>query len=410
MSCWSQIAPSGAGGEDTDAIALRFGASHSDNIREVAQMPESGAYSLLGLISDWSRSGLRLSAAMNADLEYRNYSVSGLENELYGYASIIADVGIMPERFIWQFAEYIANGRPDAFAYDTPDNRDVVNVFSTGPRLNLPLGQRTSMSLQANAESRSVKDDPTLDSDVLDASLSATRQIRPTADVGLHLSDRDIEYEQSRQEAEILAAYLSYSRTLPRGSASIAVGQSEFDDGVRSDSTPYLHIDWASEIGTRSNWSVAVSQQFIDAFQDANFVDGADLILSDDIYEYRALQFGFDTQVGRNDISLSTSFGESEYSSDISLNNDELIMNVGWNRAVAARLSVGLDLMRWKRDYVELGRKDDDIRRTIYVQRDFAGPFSLEFSYERRALAGLDEGEVKDDAISVYFDYALSGG
>jgi hypothetical protein len=127
-------------------LAFWFGHGESDNIAR-STAPEDGSYDSLGFLADFARNSQRFDLNIHADLESRSYSLDTVDNELVGTVNAGAEVHIVPQRFSWEFRDYHGQGITDPYAAIGPGNREQLNVLSTGPIVDLPLGARTSLEL-----------------------------------------------------------------------------------------------------------------------------------------------------------------------------------------------------------------------------------------------------------------------
>src|SRR5690349_16375142 len=111
-----QVAPQGAAAPDAEAepqvqpletgppqrkdLAVWYGHVESDNL-ERTPGGEEGSYESVGLLLGLERTSTRLDANIDADLEYRRYSLNTLDSETVGTLNAAADVAIVQDRFSW---------------------------------------------------------------------------------------------------------------------------------------------------------------------------------------------------------------------------------------------------------------------------------------------------------------------
>jgi hypothetical protein len=107
---------------------------------------------VVGAVTDfgWSQDSERLAAELQGNLAYYDYTSDVYDTEVVGSALGRFDIQISPDRFSWMLEDAFGQARVDELAPVTPDNRQNVNVFSTGPRFNFRLGARNNASLEAN--------------------------------------------------------------------------------------------------------------------------------------------------------------------------------------------------------------------------------------------------------------------
>src|SRR5690606_2029747 len=154
-----------------------------------------GTYDSLGVLLNLARERNRLQAGLAADVEFRQYSTEGVEDERVGVVDAFADIDIVRERFFWSFRENLSQAQTDPFVAIGPQNRETISVFATGPRIELPLGRRTRLDLATTLSRRTYDVSKLLESDSVRHELGVYRNISPIATVGLVADRNEIEYD-----------------------------------------------------------------------------------------------------------------------------------------------------------------------------------------------------------------------
>src|SRR5688572_27813491 len=114
-------------------LAVWYGHVESDNLERTTGGDE-GSYESVGLLLGLERASTRLDASIDANLEYRRYSLDTLDDETVGTLNAAADVDLVQDRFSWTFTDDYGQGITDPFSGLGPGNREKVNVIATGPR------------------------------------------------------------------------------------------------------------------------------------------------------------------------------------------------------------------------------------------------------------------------------------
>ena len=394
--------------DQTGVFSLRVGGGRSDNVRRVPVMEESGSYTAVGFLLDLNRESRRLEADLTADIEQRIYSIADIEDELYGFLDASVEVQALPERVSWFISDSYFQGRPDPFAIDTPENREQINVFSTGPRFNLPLGRRTFLRLSATASKQSLEETSELDSDIHAAEVGLFRALNITTEIGFTVSTRDVEYDLPSRDNEIDSAYLSYRRELATGEASVAIGQSKVYFGANDDSTPFVDITWARDVGARSRLTLSLGNEYVDALENVQSGSSADPLLNADVYEQTSVESAYAIEASRTTISIGASLIEARYANNVFLDNDESRLNIALQRSLSPQLELGLRASVSRREFQQSGTEDNFSSWQLSLRQNFARRLSFEFSYENISQDGLQAGDIAENEIRLFFQYTLN--
>lgn len=129
--------------------ALTAGMTHSDNIGLAIDDRISDTIAQVGLQLGLSDTRPRLDAVLATNLNYWDFLSGSYKSQLVGGASGGLTFNLIPERFIWTTTDNFGQVAADPTAPVTPGNMQNVNVFTTGPYIELPLGsQINSLALQ----------------------------------------------------------------------------------------------------------------------------------------------------------------------------------------------------------------------------------------------------------------------
>ena len=74
-------------------------------------------------------------------------SIDTYDDEFLGGLDGTVYYRFIPERFAWSIEDNFAQIAVNGLAVDTPDNRQNLNYFTTGPDIILPLGARTALEV-----------------------------------------------------------------------------------------------------------------------------------------------------------------------------------------------------------------------------------------------------------------------
>lgn len=123
-----------------NAWDVEAGVGTTSNVRRVPVNPQSATIGVLGATLALEQTRSRLELAALGALEYQKYTGNTFDNDLVGNFRGRVIGTLFPERLRWFGEYYFGQTRINDFAPPTPDNRQNVSAFSTGPSLNQPIG------------------------------------------------------------------------------------------------------------------------------------------------------------------------------------------------------------------------------------------------------------------------------
>lgn len=394
-------------------LGLTFGAGYTDNVFRVPVDELSSTYSAVGLVGDYSRQSERLVVTIASDVEYRDYRDNDLDSEPFGTFGAFVELFAVRDRFSWTFSDDFTQGRTDPFIADNPLNRRSINVFSTGPQLDLPLGGRNSLRLGAQRADSTFEATPELDARSTSVDLGMFRAIDGTTEVGIMLTTYETVYDVSAFESKVNAVFLMYQRQLATGQALLQLGTNEVDYGFTDESSPFLNLAWNRGFGVRTQLAVSAGRRFVDTAQSfqqsqiANLTTQSPFLTADIFEEFRAgLTYGLSFE--RSQFSISAFVFEDDYTFSNQFDNDREQAGLNYRRDVSPRLSLGLSVYSSDREFPELDLTDNDRGVGIWLQKEFGTRLSLEFRYDENSRDGQRVVPYDETAARLMFRYLLS--
>lgn len=120
------------------AYELSAGARWSDNYARTP-IANAGAMGTVGAVLDAYRKTGRLQFDAKANLDYVHYFSGNSKGEVLGYFDGAATYQLLPQSLNWVMEERFGQVTTDYFQAPTPQNRQYLNVFNTGPDFRLRL-------------------------------------------------------------------------------------------------------------------------------------------------------------------------------------------------------------------------------------------------------------------------------
>jgi hypothetical protein len=393
------------------------GYAQSDNVTRTLDA-ERGSYGDVGVLFNAAQESARLNGSIQSNIEFRSYSLEGIDDETLGTLDANADFNVARDVFHWLFRETYDQGRTDAFAPVGPANRENINVFSSGPRLDLPVGQRTTVALGGNYSYRRYQDSQYVDSDAVIYDLGVFRQVNPTTQLGMVATANDIDYiDTAISPYEIDTLKLRYAKTLATGAVLAELGQNELSSQGLATDEPLFNFQWFRDVGARGTLSITASRVFTDSGglaaptqSDAPPPAESDVLLSTDPLERKSLGVGYSINTPRTNVSIRVTATDDRYFGSSTLDNEGIATGLSISRSVSPRLRFGLAIDSLSREFTDTGfapQDDEDRTTSAWVDRTLGRRLSVSLSltrYERQGTASFNE-----DRYEVRFSYSPTG-
>lgn len=348
---------------------VSVGAGYSDNIRRVDVGETDEKMGTLGLDLTWLERTQRIDADVNVDLSYFEYLDNTYDSEVVGIADGTVNLAIIPDRFVWVFQDSFGQAQSDPFAPITPDNRENLNYFTTGPDFTLRLGSANSVRVFGRYSLTNYETSP-LDADRRSAGIALVRAISESSDVSLNYTAEEVDFDNALSEDyDRRSAYLNYTIDGARTRIIANLGQSwlERDNDNQEDSGALVDITVSRDISASSTLRLSVAKQFTDAGsalrgQLAGQTAGSpDITATSDPFENRSVTVGWDFARNRTGISLAASWNEDRYEEQTLLDRTRKVYDANVSRQMSRTLQLGLRAMFTDEEYDNTGLSSDEL-------------------------------------------------
>lgn len=421
----AQQEPSGSEGK------IELGLGRTDNLnRDDDELQSDIGRLAVGYAGRTDRRWLR--AALFGDIEYRKYGAEELsddDDEVLGSVDGMLELHAMPDRVQWDTHVSYGQVRIDVVRAIGPSNRQHTSSFSTGPRIALPLGQRTVLQIGGAISGQRFEETRDLDSRSTVARLGLERRVDPITRLTLALEGRETEYDLDAQSHEIATLSLEYSRELASGEALASVGRGRVEiDGDDSDPLTVGRLVWKRAVGARSHFEICAGQEITDAgsaFANAGVAAGCpgDLGSLSSVARTAnnreqgsvpttnplvraggSLSFEVDGKLGN--FRATFSLARDRFEEDSTYDSDSTIVEVTgsrdfaqhWRATVAARLSV--------QDYIDTDDENEDRFVRVSLSRLLARSTRLTLSFEQnRRVGGVGPFEANEYFLTFGRDF-----
>jgi hypothetical protein len=295
----------------------------SDNILRTADDARDETIASVGAQFGWLARSPRLTADVLADLAYLDYRDGTLDGEVAGNLMGGMKFHVVPDRFDWVAEENFGQARRDPLAPVTPQNRENVNLFATGPDLVFGVGSGLEGSLGARYL-RADFEESDFGTERYSALAALTRQLNSGAELGAHVGTERVKPDDELiggDEYDLREFFANYSLAGKRTDLSLDAGVTQLERGELSDSGLLLRFDVRRSIGKRMELSVGFGREHSDSGQTLRFQQGitgvdtdpGSLIASPDPFVSQYVTAGLDAFGRRTRLAVSLAHFDQDY-------------------------------------------------------------------------------------------------
>lgn len=221
-------------------------AEHSSNPGRTAEAEDSGVIRTIEAELNVLRESRSVDLALEVGAARTRYPGNTFDDEslYFGYGEL--DLRLVPESVTWVVRNRFAQVREAELAADTPDNRQNVNAFVTGPDLRLPLTavDAIRLSLRYGRYDFSEAD---VDNERQAATVGIERRVSARTNVSLNAGIERVDFEDeadAQVDFDRSSAFVRAERALPRGNLGLDLGYNEVRrDGLDDVSGPLVRLD-----------------------------------------------------------------------------------------------------------------------------------------------------------------------
>ncbi|MEM7610324.1 MAG: hypothetical protein AAF270_01515 [Pseudomonadota bacterium] len=376
--------------ETTLDYQLETGVAHTNNIN---RGPVDGADETVGIIGgelDWTVDTRRADGLIDATLEHRIFSNDTNDDETLLSLNGEFDFELIDRLLSWQVTDNFGQVLQDVFAPDNPQNRENVNVFSTGPVVSLPLNSTNQIQFVAAYRDVSFEESPQ-DNDSLSGQLSYQRSISETRTISLNLSSQALDFDRAIDpDFDRHSATVSFNSRTSRSNLEIEVGSNTVDFGSdREESDGALfRLNFTRNLTSRLSLTLGADQELSDTGQlFGQFLNTrtpnlfgentADVEAEADALEQRGANIGLSAQQRNGSVFANIRYLDVDFQSSDDQDREGLTFSAGINREFAGGWRVGLNANLNAQDFVD-GREDDNLLVSLNVTRQLTRTLALD--------------------------------
>ena len=405
------------------AAELDFGASagvgRSDNITRSADDEVEETIAAVGAGVSLDHRSRRITALALGSLAYLDYLDDTFDNEVVGNMLLEGDFAIVPERLNWVVQNNFGQTRRISTDPVTPDNRENINYFTTGPDLTLPLGLRTSL-LMSGRYSDVYYEEGDFGSEELFGSVGIARALTRASTLSLNASIESTEHDNPLVAVDYdeYEAFLSYELEAARTTLILDAGYTElrFDDFT---SDGYLaRLALIRRLSPSSALTLTAGREFsnsADIFRQLQEEGATDtstqpVQVVGSPFESTYGSIDWDFERNRTRLGAGVAYYSEDYELTDDFNRDRLSFHVRGGRELSRTLSARAEVGYAEESFDEFDREFSEVIAEFYL--DWRLGRRVYTSLQYRWIDRSDDvaaNEFSESQIWLLFGYSRSG-
>jgi hypothetical protein len=381
------------------------GIGHSDNISRVDEGQIDETLASAGLLLEWQKSSRRVSGDTRVNLNYVEYLDDTYDGEVLGTASANVDFGIIPERFHWTFEDNFGQARSDPFVPVTPDNRENVNYFTTGPELHLRFGQAMSAEVFGRYSSTHYEESP-FDVERISMGVGIGRDTSQRSRLALNFVADESTFDTGLGDFERRNAFVSYDLgTGGRTTLNSQLGYSWLEmDGGEENGGLLIDLSLTRELTRSSTLTFTAGRNFSDAGESLG--GGGAVTASPDPFQSTDGSLDWRFTRRRTTFGLGLAYDEREYETQSQFDNKSLHYRAEFSRQLRPTLQLSLNATYTTEEFAQTGIESDDWTGEALLDWRFGRHLGLQLRVERSGRSSsTGTGEYIENRVYLGFTF-----
>lgn len=413
------LASAGGAAAQETRFSVSAGATYTDNVGRVAANEESELIPEAGFALTLEREG-RLEAELGVDLRYRSYADNTFDDELVGGLDGRLSYAFVPDRFLWVVEDNFGQSFIDPRDVETPDNRQNLNYFTTGPTVVLPLGARTNLTISGRWSDVDYEETD-LDNQRLLGQVQLARAMSDTSVLTLDMSTQRVEFDQSppNSDYDLHTVALTYRASGARTTLAVSGGMTSLHDFGDSTDGPLLDVMVTREVGARSRLTLNVGTRFFDAAEsfrrDRGLLDielgNEGVVPAGDAFQQDYAYLNWELTGNRTSLRLAADWRDENREVDSTFDRESRGLDAGVSRRLGARTTAMLFGRYGTEEFSTGGVDFDEWSAGVGLDWSLSGSLVVGLRAERfdgsgDTTAGVDTRDYEENRYTLRFEYS----
>jgi hypothetical protein len=202
------------------------------------------------------------------DLTHLTYVPRTFNDQIIGNLIGDARLNLVPQLFFWDFTENLGEGLIDPLAALTPQNRELINYFSTGPKLLIPFSTATFLDLTARYGKVNYETSP-LSSNRFSGGVGLIHDLSAATSVSFNVRDEHVDYTNTvvNSDYDSQEAYVRFDAKGTRTTFDADVGYGRLRERGDSPGMVIAHGELTRKISASSTIGASFGHEYSDAAQ-----------------------------------------------------------------------------------------------------------------------------------------------
>jgi hypothetical protein len=333
------------------AATADVGVGYSDNIRRTETNEVNETIGAAGLNLDWRERTRRLRGDATIDLSYFEYLDDTFDSEVVGTGNGSLTLGIVPDTLHWVVEDTFGQARSDPFAPVTPDNREDLNYFSTGPDLIVRFGDTGFGRVFGRWSSTNYETSP-LDAERTTGGISIGRRASSRTELTLNGVTERVTFDNPLSpDYDRKSVFAGYKLDAARTSLTADLGYTWLDRDGSDDTTgsALVNITAARELSAASLLRLTLSSQLGDAGESLRGAlsgevvgGGGQITASSDPFENRLASLQWQFARNRTGFGLGVSWNQERYETQTLFDRTRYSYTASFSRQLSRTLDLEL--------------------------------------------------------------------
>lgn len=352
------------------AASAEAGVGYSDNIGRDQSFEVEETIGTVGLQLDWRERTRRLRGDAVVDLSYFDYLDDTFDSELVGTANGSLALGIVPEILQWVVEDSFGQARGDPFVPTSPENREDLNYFSTGPELTLRFGRTGFGRLFGRWSSTTYETSP-LDAERTMAGASMGRRASPRSEISLNAVTETIEFDDDfNTDFDRDSAFIGWELDAARTAINAQLGYTSLErEGDDKNGSALVNVFITRDLTASSVLHLTLGQQLGDAgdslrsqLENGPVGAGGQITATDDPFENRVVSAEWRYTRGRGGFALGVSWNDDDYETLNQFDRTRYAYSASINRQLASTVDFELSALLEQGDFDNVDLETDELR------------------------------------------------
>jgi len=264
VSVEAQMLPSRAAAGDKQALSIYAGALATDNITKDGKGSARSRVEMeLGLTADVRVDRDRFESTLAADLQYREGKDNTAGHQLAGGLHGMTDFRLLADTLSWSVEDDLAQSLVNSVDVASPGNTQNTNIFSTGPRLVLPIGARTSFALDGKW-TNVWYEQSNFGNNRITGRASLLRKTGANSELSLNGQVQRVRYKElsETEDYDIKSAYLGWLAAGSRTTLQVDTGLTRISEETGSATGALVSLGITRLLNARSQFKVNAGRNF----------------------------------------------------------------------------------------------------------------------------------------------------